>query len=97
MSREIPADRPLSDDDREYLLQRGQTGTIELIDRAYPPAEEGGQEPLPPYEEWKLADLQTEATARGLAKSGTIAELAERLYKWDEEHPEGAPEPPPAS
>lgn len=37
MSRTIPRDAPLSDDDRRYLLERGQESVITLIDQQYPP------------------------------------------------------------
>lgn len=37
MSRQIPRDEALSDDDRRYLLERGQESVIALIDQQYPP------------------------------------------------------------
>lgn len=50
----------------------------------------GGQQAAPEgetkpefYGAWSLAELQDEAVARGLAKSGTKAELAERLADHD--------------
>jgi hypothetical protein len=43
---------------------------------------------LPPYIEWKLADLQQECRDRQLTSSGTKAELAARLDAWDAEHPD---------
>lgn len=44
MGRVIPEDRPLSDEDREFLLGRSMRSLVETIDRAYPP--EGGSEPV---------------------------------------------------
>ncbi|QBJ04732.1 hypothetical protein SEA_DELTON_17 [Mycobacterium phage Delton] len=37
MSRVIPEDRPLSDEDRAWLNERSMGWKVELIDRAYPP------------------------------------------------------------
>lgn len=37
MSRTIPEDRPLSDEDRAYLHERGRDWQAEVIDRFYPP------------------------------------------------------------
>lgn len=37
MSRMVPRDRPLSDDDREYLHNRGEHSTVIAIDQAFPP------------------------------------------------------------
>jgi hypothetical protein len=45
-------------------------------------------EELPPYTEWKLADLQAECRDRGLSANGTKADLAARLDQYDAEHPE---------
>jgi len=40
MSRMVPRDRPLSDDDREYLHNRGEHATVVAIDQAFPPQDE---------------------------------------------------------
>ncbi|AHN84030.1 hypothetical protein GJ25_gp019 [Mycobacterium phage Hawkeye] len=37
MSRVIPEDRPLSDEDRAYLHERSQDWRAEVIDRKFPP------------------------------------------------------------
>lgn len=47
-----------------------------------------GEADLPPYTEWKLADLQQEAADRGLPTSGTKADLAARLEQWDADNPD---------
>jgi hypothetical protein len=46
------------------------------------------------YADWSLIDLQDACVERGLAKSGTKAELAERLSADDERTPEPADETP---
>lgn len=57
------------------------------------PAEaEESAEGVSVYAEWSLADLQDACVERGLAKSGTKAELAERLGADDERTPEPADE-----
>jgi hypothetical protein len=40
MSRQIPTDRPLSDEDRAYLTMRGNDARIAWFDQLYPPADE---------------------------------------------------------
>jgi hypothetical protein len=40
MSRTIPEDQPLSDEDRAYLHERGRDWQIEVIDRFFPPETE---------------------------------------------------------
>lgn len=53
-----------------------------------PDTEEGTEDEAEtgkPYSEWLKADLQTEASERGLPTSGTNAELAERLEADDAE------------
>lgn len=134
MSRQIPEDKTLSEEDRRYLLERGQESKIAYLDQQYPPdpqdladfeAKLRGEIPpdytgdrgavlglqarvaqleefieelgadVPPapgevteeeaeYADWKLADLQKEAGARGLSKSGTKDELAARLQAHDD-------------
>jgi len=41
-------------------------------------------EEAPPYHTWSKDDLKTEASIRGISTSGTVAELAARLEKFDE-------------
>lgn len=56
----------------------------EELEADLPPAP--GEEPEPeekPYSEWLLSELQTEAGARGLPKSGTKPELVSRLEEHD--------------
>lgn len=40
MTRQIPIDKPLSDEDRGYLLMRGDTALIERLDFQYNPKAE---------------------------------------------------------
>lgn len=54
---------------------------------------DGSDEPVPPYEEWSKKDLQAEIDRRNedreeenkIPRSGTIAELADRLTEDDNE------------
>jgi hypothetical protein len=39
---------------------------------------------LPPYEDWKVSDLDGELKARNLSTAGTKSEKADRLYADDE-------------
>ena len=76
MSRDVPRDQPLTDEDRDYLMARGNEALVAQIDQMYPsdsgeePAEadpEPGGEQVKPYEEWTVADLQAEIDARNKA------------------------------
>src|SRR5687768_1241803 len=40
MSKQVPRDKPLSADDRAYLLMRGQQSTVEYLDQQFPPEDE---------------------------------------------------------
>src|SRR5215207_190009 len=40
MSRQIPTDKPLSDEDRAYLAMRGDEARIAWFDQVHPPADE---------------------------------------------------------
>jgi hypothetical protein len=75
MARDIPQDQPLTDADRQYLLDRGSWGTdlIKRIDENFPPEEpvaledETGEdetgEPVD-YTSWTKADLVSEVDRR---------------------------------
>lgn len=59
MSRQIPTDKVLSDDDRAYLLMRGEDARVEWFDQTYPAvAEEEG--PEDEYDSWTVAELNAE-------------------------------------
>ena len=85
MSQEVPRDRALTEQEREYLHSRGQHDRVAMQDAAYPQEdpEEDSEEADAPYTEWTKAELQAECETRGLSKSGTVAELAQRLEEND--------------
>jgi hypothetical protein len=98
MARDINPDKPLTDKDRQYLLDRGQEQRVvahdarfgdeysveDLDDRNGPegPEEEGDE-----YDAWTAAELQDEAVKRGLSKAGKKDELIARLREDDENSP----------
>lgn len=78
MSRtDIPMDKPLSDEDRAYLLMRGEDAKVAWFDQNRPaePEEdstgaeeesadvESEEEPADNYEEWNVTDLQNRIKA----------------------------------
>jgi hypothetical protein len=77
MSREVPMDQPLSDEDREYLHARGQHQTVEMLDERFPAddAEEEGDD----YDEWTVDELKSALAERQLPTTGKKPELVERL------------------
>ncbi|HEY6012582.1 MAG TPA: SAP domain-containing protein [Candidatus Limnocylindrales bacterium] len=85
-------DEDLRDHYRQVAAENGLT----LGEQQAVPAEEAVPKEAEPegetkpefYGAWSLAELQDEAAARGLAKSGNKADLAERLAADD-----AAPEP----
>lgn len=91
MSREIPMDQPLTEEDRAYLHARGQHATVEMLDEKYPAdadaeeaeAEEETGDNYDDTTAWKVADLQAELKRRELPASGNRAELVARLRESD--------------
>lgn len=99
MTRLVPVDRPLSDEDREYLHARGEHDRVEYIDAQHGKAGDAAQgedlfvsEDDKPYEEWTVAELQGEIDARNadgraddkkLNRNGNKAQLADRLRADD--------------
>lgn len=98
MSRDIPQDQPLTDEDRQYLQDRGSWGTdlIRRIDENFPAEEpvaleeeDGDETPPADYSEWTKTELVTEVDRRNaeggpqLSRSGTVAELRDRLTEDD--------------
>jgi len=55
-------------------------GDIPLTDQESP---ESTEDEIPPYSEWHKDDLKEECRSRGLAVSGTVAELVARLEEYD--------------
>jgi hypothetical protein len=97
MSRDIPQDQPLSEEDRQYLLDRGSWGTdlIKRIDENFPAEEpvaledEDGGDGEADYSEWTKAQLVEEVDRRNelggpqLSRTGTVSELRDRLTQDD--------------
>jgi hypothetical protein len=98
MSRDIPQDQPLADEDRKYLLDRGAWGQslIQRIDENYPAkepvaleAEEAEEDEVPDYTTWTKSELQAEIDRRNeeggpqLDRNGKVAELVSRLEDDD--------------
>lgn len=97
MSRKVPYDRPLTDEDRAYLEMRGEHARVEQLDRDYPPEsdvdvdedDDQEMEEVEDYADWKKQDLVAEAKERDLDSSGTAEELRARLMQHDAETSEG--------
>lgn len=72
MARNVDTNKPLSDEDREYLNSRGQHELVARIDAEHGMADDaaagedlsafGGNDRL--YEEWTLADIDQEIDER---------------------------------
>lgn len=88
MTRQVPVDAPLSDEDREYLHARGMHSTVEMLDNRF------GSEDVdalgddvadddPMYESWLKAELEAELAKRRLSTSGTNDQKAARLREDD--------------
>lgn len=64
MSRQIPRDRALTDEERTYLLMRGEDSRIATQDQQFPPDDEVEDVEGDNYEEWTVAELQAEIKTR---------------------------------
>lgn len=69
MSKQIPNDRRLTEEERAYLLMRGEDSRVKAQDDRYP--EPGEEEELEEeelegdtYDQWTVADLQGEIRTR---------------------------------
>lgn len=87
---EQAGDEDLRDHYRQVAAENGLTLGEQQAASAEEVVPEESEAPAEPsaYDGWSLAELQDEAAARGLAKSGNKADLAERLAADD-----AAPEP----
>lgn len=87
MTRQIPMDRALSDEDRAYLNARGEHARVAQMDEAFGSLEveepDDGAEAGDDYDEWTVVELQAELGKRGLKKSGNQQELIARLREDD--------------
>lgn len=91
MSRQIPADRPLSDEDRAYLIQIGRVSLVEQIDEDFPGDDggskdegddEGGEgDDLSDLSDLSNAELVERLKDLNLPTSGKKKELVARLQK----------------
>jgi hypothetical protein len=106
MSRVVPRDKPLSDEDRAYLHARGEHTVVEAIDAANPvqDAEDDGLEEKPNWSAMTKDQLVAEvarvnaefAVDPALADTGTKAEIVARLDEWWNT-PDDGDTPPPAA
>ena len=86
MTREVPMNRALSEDDRVYLHARGQHQTVDMLDERFGVASDSDDNEVAvdnDYENWTVKDLQDESDERGLPRSGKKDELVARLREHD--------------
>jgi hypothetical protein len=60
MSRQIPTDKPLNDEDRAYLLMRGDEARVNWFDTTYPSETEEPEELAEDEDEEETPDLDDE-------------------------------------
>lgn len=78
MSKVIDSGKPLSEEDRRYLVERGRGEEIARIDGIHSPATDEV-----PYEDWTVEELRAELSDRKLSTSGKKDDLVGRLYAAD--------------
>lgn len=83
MSRSIDRSKPLSDEDRAYLLGHGEDGLVAQLDEQHGQANDTETGDDAPYEEWSADDLRAELGERKLSKTGNKPELVARLQEDD--------------
>jgi hypothetical protein len=84
MSRDVPMDRALSEEDRTYLHARGQHQTVDMLDERFGVLDEDTEVAVDTdYENWTVQDLKDELKDRQLPVSGKQEELAARLREHD--------------
>lgn len=74
MTRQVPVDKPLSDEDRTYLHARGEHALVERIDNDHGKADGAAEgddlfdvDDDRPYDEWTKAELDAEIQVRNAA------------------------------
>lgn len=90
MSRQVEAGKPLTPEEREYLLAHGEDVRVAAMDATYgvQSEEDGGGDVLP-YEQWPVEDLRAEIDDRNknrdvkISKAGSRADMAGRLHEDD--------------
>ena len=86
MGMNIDFSKPLSDDEKQHLRERGLEYKIaEAPAKAAKPAPKDEPEADDGYGSWTKEELKAEAEERGLPISGTKDELVDRLAADDEE------------
>jgi hypothetical protein len=84
MSRDVPMDRALSEEDRTYLHARGQHQTVDMLDERFGVLDDDTEVAVDTdYENWTVQDLKDELKDRQLPVSGKQEELAARLREHD--------------
>lgn len=90
MTKQVPADKPLSPEDRAYLHARGEHALVDQIDERFgtdtpdqeklPVNPESPPEEVPDdYDRWTVQELQDELGNRSLSKAGKKEDLIARL------------------
>lgn len=92
MSKQIDTTKPLSDEDRAYMLSRGREAELARLDAqfetvvdSYEDDDTETEEVAEPYEKWKVEELREEATLRNLdvKPTATKRELVKALEDND--------------
>lgn len=78
-----PQEMPLLTGERAAQRREELLRELALLDDAEPD-EDGDEDEVPPYESWKVADLDAELRRRSLATDGNKEAKAQRLYADDE-------------
>lgn len=86
-------DRPLSTDERDWLLSWNQTDLVAANEDKHGEAEGGSEEPLDNYDDttaWKVRDLRQEATNRQIDGASNMDRptVIQALREWDLANPD---------
>lgn len=97
MSRVVPRDKPLSEDDRAYLHARGEHSLVAQIDEANPPSDDEDVEEKPDWASMTVPQLDAEIDRinkeynANLSKDGKKDDKVARLEEWWAADDETAP------
>jgi len=95
MTRQVPSDKRLSDEDRAYLHMRGEHDRVKQMDERFPEKSddddeevvddgpEEDEEEAEDYGTWTVQELDTELKRRQLSVAGTKPEKVARLEQDD--------------
>jgi len=64
MSLEIPRNRALTDEERAYLLMRGEESRVKTQDQQYPADMDEAEEEPDDYDDWTVPELQAQVKTR---------------------------------